>query len=260
MYKRQLAGLPPVAAIAELVNDDGSMLRGPGVKALGRRFDLPTLSIAELISYRQQHPLPAAEEPRVTRTAETELPTKHGRFRALGYLDLRTGAEHVALIRGEPEDPVLTRVHSECLTGESLHSQRCDCGPQLDDALRAIGKEGGVLVYLRGHEGRAIGLQKKLAAYQLQDTGLDTVDANLELGEPVDAREYGAAAAVLRDLGVTNVRLLTNNPTKVAALDTGGISVLERVPLAVGAAPANLSYLATKQHRMGHLLDRREVS
>ncbi|WP_031470569.1 bifunctional 3,4-dihydroxy-2-butanone-4-phosphate synthase/GTP cyclohydrolase II [Sciscionella sediminilitoris] len=256
----RLAGLAPVAAIAELVDDDGSMLRGPGVEALGRRFDLPTLTIAELISYRQRHPLPVAEQPRVVRTAETELPTEYGQFRALGYLDLQTGAEHVALVRGELQDPATTRVHSECLTGESLHSQRCDCGPQLHDALRRIGQEGGVLVYLRGHEGRAIGLQKKLTAYELQDTGLDTVDANLHLGEPADAREYGAAAAILHDLGVANVQLLTNNPVKVEAIEASGVAVVDRLPLTVGAAPTNLHYLATKQHRMGHLLDQREIS
>jgi 3,4-dihydroxy 2-butanone 4-phosphate synthase/GTP cyclohydrolase II len=253
----QLAGLPPVAAIAELVDDNGSMLRGPGVEALGCRFDLPTLTIAELISYRERHPLPVPKQPRVIRTAETELPTEYGRFRTLGYLDLRTGAEHVALVRGDLQDPVTTRVHSECLTGESVRSQRCDCGPQLDDALRWIGKQGGVLVYLRGHEGRAIGLQKKLSAYELQDAGVDTVDVNLYLGEPADAREYGAAAAMLRDLGVANVQLLTNNPAKVQALETSGVSVVERIPLVVGAIPANLRYLATKQHRMGHLLGQR---
>ena len=256
----QLAGLPPVAAIAELVGDDGSMLRVPGVEALGRRFDLPTLTIGELISYRNRHSLPVPEQPRVVPTAETELPTAYGRFRAIGYLDLRTGAEHVALAHGHLQGPVTTRVHSECLTGESLHSQRCDCGPQLDDALRRIGQEGGVLVYLRGHEGRAIGLLKKLSAYELQDSGLDTVDANLQLGEPADAREYGAAAAMLRDLGISSVRLLTNNPAKVQALESSGVSVVERIPLAAGAFPANLHYLATKQHRMGHLLDQREIS
>lgn len=256
----RLASLPPVAAIAELVHDDGSMLQGAGVEALGHRFDLPTLTIAELISYRQQHSLPVVEQPRVVQTAETELPTEYGRFRALGYLDLQTGAEHLALVHSNVWEPITTRVHSECLTGESLKSQRCDCGSQLDEALRRIGKEGGVLVYLRGHEGRAIGLLKKLSAYQLQDTGLDTVDANLQLGELADAREYGAATAVLRDLGVSTVRLLTNNPAKVRALETGGVSVVERIPLAVGAAPANLHYLSTKQHRMGHLLDQRQIS
>jgi 3,4-dihydroxy 2-butanone 4-phosphate synthase/GTP cyclohydrolase II len=256
----RLAGLPPVAAIAELVDDDGSMLRGPGVQALGRQFDLPTLTIAELISYLDGHPLPVDEQPRVVRTAQTQLPTEYGRFQALGYLDLHTGAEHVALVSGELRDPVTARVHSECLTGESLRSQRCDCGPQLDHALRRLSRDGGVLVYLRGHEGRAIGMLKKLSAYQLQDAGLDTVAANLRLGEPADAREYRAAAAVLGDLGISSVRLLTNNPAKVQDLEAGGISVAERIPLAVGAVPANRRYLATKQHRMGHLLEHHEVS
>ncbi|WP_249124889.1 GTP cyclohydrolase II [Saccharopolyspora erythraea] len=220
----------------------------------------PTLTIAELVSYRRRHPLPAVEEPRVVRTAETELPTRHGRLRALGYLDLHTGADHLVLVRGEPHGEVTVRVHSECLTGESLGSLRCDCGPQLDAALERIGRDGGVLVYLRGHEGRAIGLRKKLAAYELQDAGLDTVDANLGIGQPGDARDYGAAAAILRDLDATRVRLLTNNPDKIRDLEAGGVSVVLRLPLTVGAAPANLGYLATKQHRMGHLFEGREVS
>ena len=256
----RFAGVPPVAAIAELVDDDGSMLRGAAVDALASRFGLPALSIAELIAYRRRNPLPFREEPRVVRTADTELPTRYGSFRALGYRDLSTGADHLALVRGRPRDEVIARVHSECLTGESLGSRRCDCGPQLDDALARIGRDGGVLVYLRGHEGRAIGLAKKLAAYELQDGGLDTVDANLRLGEPADAREYGAAAAILRDLDITRVRLLTNNPAKIRDLETGGVSVVRRLPLTTGAAPANLRYLATKQHRMGHLFDEPGIS
>ncbi|WP_281182840.1 GTP cyclohydrolase II [Nocardia miyunensis] len=256
----RLAGLPPVAAIAELVDDDGSMLRGPAVDALAHRFDLPTLTIAELIGYRRRNRSPVAEQPRVVRTAETELPTRYGRFRALGYLDLRTGADHLALVHGEPRGEVTVRVHSECLTGESLGSERCDCGPQLDAALAQIGRDGGVLVYLRGHEGRAIGLRKKLAAYKIQDDGLDTVDANLQLGAPADAREYGAAAAILLHLDITRVRLLTNNPGKIRDLETGGVSVARRLPLTVGAMPANLRYLTTKEHRMGHLFGKREVS
>jgi 3,4-dihydroxy 2-butanone 4-phosphate synthase/GTP cyclohydrolase II len=256
----RLAGLPAVAVIAELVDDDGSMLRGPGVRALASRSGLPSLTITELIAYRRRHPLPALDEPRVVRTAQAVLPTRFGRFRSLGYLDLRTGADHVVVVHGEPDENAIVRVHSECLTGESLGSQRCDCGPQLDAALERIGRESGVLIYLRGHEGRAIGLRKKLAAYELQDGGADTVDANLRLGVPVDAREYGAAAAILRDLGITRVRLLTNNPDKIRDLEAGGISVVRRLPLATGAAPANLRYLSTKQHRLGHLFDVREIS
>jgi 3,4-dihydroxy 2-butanone 4-phosphate synthase/GTP cyclohydrolase II len=255
----RLTGLPPVGVIAELVDDDGSMLRGPGVDALASRSGLPTLTITELIAYRRRHPLPAAEEPRVVRTAETVLPTRHGRFRALGYLDLSTGADHLVLVRGQPRDEVTVRVHSECLTGESFGSRRCDCGPQLDAGLERIGRDGGALVYLRGHEGRAIGLGKKLAAYELQDGGLDTVDANLRLGAPPDAREYGAAAAILRDLDLTRVRLLTNNPDKIRDLEANGVTVTRRLPLSVGAVPANLRYLTAKRHRMGHLADGHEI-
>lgn len=261
----RLAGLPPVAAIAELVDDDGSMLRAPGAQALAHRFGLPTLAIAELISYRQRNPLPRngiehRDVPRVVRTAEADLPTRHGHFRMLGYLDLRTGAEHLALVRGTPREAATVRVHSECLTGESLGSQRCDCGPQLDTALERIAREGGVLVYLRGHEGRAIGLRNKLSAYELQDTGLDTVEANLALGAPADAREYGAAAAILGDLGIGRVRLLTNNPDKIRDLESADIAVTQRIPLVAGATPANLGYLTTKRQRMGHLLGGREIS
>ncbi|MFI7123099.1 3,4-dihydroxy-2-butanone-4-phosphate synthase [Amycolatopsis sp. NPDC049868] len=256
----RLAGVPPVGVIAELVNDDGSMLRGPGVEALARRAGLPTLTIAELIAHRRKNPLPGTDEPRVVRTAETVLPTRYGRFRALGYLDLRTGAEHIALVRGESRDTATVRVHSECVTGEALGSQRCDCGPQLDAALECISRDGGVLIYLRGHEGRAIGLGKKLAAYGLQDGGLDTVDANLRLDAPVDAREYGAAAAILHDLGATCVRLLTNNPDKVRDLRAHEVAVVQRLPLTVGATPVNLRYLRTKEQRMGHLFDERDIS
>jgi 3,4-dihydroxy 2-butanone 4-phosphate synthase/GTP cyclohydrolase II len=261
-----LAGLPPVGVIAELVADDGSMMRLPGVTELGARLDVPVLTTAELVSYRLRHPQPAQPEPvaRVQRQAETVLDTVHGRFRAVGYLDTTTGAEHVALIAEREGDDrqdtaTLVRVHSECLTGESFGSQRCDCGPQLDAALARIAVHGGVLVYLRGHEGRGIGLLSKLAAYRLQDAGMDTVQANLELDHPADAREYGGAAAVLHDLGISTVRLLTNNPAKVGGLRDGGLTVQERLPLVVGAAPANVHYLETKRARMGHLLPVREL-
>lgn len=251
-----LAGLPQVGVIAELVADDGSMMRLPGIEDLGARHDLPVLTVAELINYRAAHALPAPVAPtgRVLRAAETVMPTRFGTFRAVGYQDRLTGAEHLALLAGEPGDGALVRVHSECLTGESFASQRCECGPQLDAALERLAYEGGVLVYLRGHEGRGIGLLKKLAAYRLQDGGLDTVQANLELDEPADGREYGGAAAILHDLGVRSVRLLTNNPAKISGLEANGIVVSGRVPLHVGRAPANVRYLEAKRRRMGHLL------
>ena len=251
-----LAGLPQVGVIAELVADDGTMMRMPGIEDLGARHDLPVLTVAELIDYRAAHPLPSAAVPagRVIRADETVMPTRFGTFRAVGYLDRHTGAEHLALLAGEPGDGALVRVHSECLTGESFASQRCECGPQLDAALERLAHEGGVLVYLRGHEGRGIGLLKKLAAYRLQDGGLDTVQANLELDEPADGREYGGAAAILHDLGVPSVRLLTNNPAKISGLEANGVVVSGRVPLHVGRAPANVRYLEAKRRRMGHLL------
>jgi 3,4-dihydroxy 2-butanone 4-phosphate synthase / GTP cyclohydrolase II len=197
-------------------------------------------------------------DPRVRRTAVTTLPTRFGTFTAIGYRDLRTGAAHLALTRPRAEsagpDPsgVLVRVHSECLTGDAFGSLRCDCGPQLEAALARVADAGGAIVYLGGHEGRGIGLLAKLGAYALQDAGQDTVDANLALGLPADAREYGAAAAILHDLGIEHVRLLTNNPTKVAGLTAHGIDVVARLPLRVPAGEYNATYLATKRDRMGH--------
>ncbi len=252
-----LAGLPPVGVIAELVADDGSMLRMPGIEALGAQYDLPVLTVAELIAYRTTHPTraPAAMPQRVIRVDESAMPTRFGTFRAIGYADQHTGAEHIALVSpGELGRPALVRVHSECLTGESFASLRCECGPQLDAALRQIARAGGAVVYLRGHEGRGIGLLKKLAAYRLQDVGFDTVQANLELDEPADGREYGAAAAILHDLGVDAVRLLTNNPAKIAGLEEFGISVVERLALHAGVTSANVRYLEAKRVHMGHLL------
>ncbi|MGW5381439.1 GTP cyclohydrolase II [Nocardia sp. NPDC003963] len=252
-----LAGLPAVGVIAELVADDGSMMRYPQVAALGTRMGLPVLTIAELAEYRRRHDPDRWEvSPRVRRGAETVLPTPSGELRAIGYRDTETGAEHIALLCGEvSRGAPLVRVHSECLTGEAFHSRRCECGPQLDAALDRIRRAGGVLVYLRGHEGRGIGLLQKLAAYRLQDRGLDTVEANIELGEPVDGREYGAAAAILRDLGIDRVRVLTNNPDKVRGLQTAGIDIAERIPLVAGVAVSNMRYLDAKRQRMGHLLD-----
>ena len=257
-----LAGLEPVGAIAELVGDDGSMMRMPAIEELGARLDLPVLTIAELAKYRRTHPVSGRHHhaPRVVRGAETVIDTVYGRLRAVGYQDLATGAEHVALIRGELGQSAMVRVHSECVTGESFHSMRCECGPQLDVALARIATENGAVIYLRGHEGRGIGLLKKLAAYRLQDGGMDTVQANLELNEPADGREYGAAAEILQDLGVTSVQLLTNNPEKVSGLEAGGITVMRRVPLVVGVSPPNVRYLQTKRERMGHVLPLRELS
>ena len=184
---------------------------------------------------------------------ETTVPTKHGTFQFRAYRDLVTGSEHLAVVSGTPTDGCLVRVHSECLTGEVFESQKCECGPQLDSALNTINQYGGVVIYMRGHEGRGIGLINKLRAYRLQEAGLDTLDANLALGLPADGRDYSAAAAILHNLRLHAVRLLTNNPDKVDQLTGHGITVLERVPLTAGAHPANSAYLRTKRDRMGHL-------
>ncbi len=245
----QLAGLAPVAAIAELVHDDGSMMRLPAVQTLAGRYSLPVLTIAELVAWRSVHD-------RVKPRAETTMATVHGRFQVIGYLDLLTGDQHLALVspRGLGGASPLVRVHSECLTGDTFGSQRCDCGPQLERALAQVATEGGVVVYLRGHEGRGVGLLNKLQAYTLQDEGFDTVDAQTELGLPVDAREYTAAAAILAHLGVDSVRLLTNNPRKVHALRTHGITVAAVEPICIPAVESNVRYLRTKRDRLGHHL------
>lgn len=244
----RLAGLAPVGAIAELVADDGEMLRTPGVLALGSAHDLPVITIEALVAWRDRHD-------RVRPVATTRLPTRHGDFTARAYADLRTGAEHLLITspHGLGERP-LVRIHSECLTGDAFGSARCDCGPQLDDALARINREPGAVIYLRGHEGRGVGLANKLAAYHHQDTGLDTVDAQLALGLPVDDREYAAATAILRDAGVERLRVLTNNPAKLAALAAAGL-VAVREPSLVGAGVHNHAYLDTKRVRMGHLID-----
>ncbi|MDQ1289767.1 MAG: 3,4-dihydroxy 2-butanone 4-phosphate synthase / cyclohydrolase [Actinomycetota bacterium] len=272
----RLAGLPPVGVIAEIVEDDGSIMRLPAMRKLADSHGLPVITVADLVAHLRAPAGAAAgaaadvvatgdgdgttTPARVERVARTEIPTHHGRFTAIGYRDLLTGAEHVALLSGEPRGEALVRVHSECLTGDTFGSQRCDCGPQLDAALDAIGDPGdapggGVVIYLRGHEGRGIGLLAKLTAYSLQDSGLDTVAANLEQGLPVDAREYGAAAAILADLGIDRVRLMTNNPAKVTGLAAHDVEVTERVPLKVGAGPSNEAYLRAKRDLMGHLLE-----
>jgi 3,4-dihydroxy 2-butanone 4-phosphate synthase / GTP cyclohydrolase II len=243
----RLAGLSPVGAIGELVHDDGSMMRLPAVLELGREHGLPVITIEALIAWRQLND-------RVERLAETTLPTEHGVFRVLGYRDRLTGDEHIALVspKGLPGRAPLARLHSECLTGDVLGSLRCDCGGQLERSLERVAAEGGVVVYLRGHEGRGVGLLSKLQAYALQDNGFDTVDAQTELGLPIDSREYAAGAAILADLDVAAVRLLTNNPMKVNAMRDYGIEVVavERINMVPGTH--NAAYLRTKRDRMGH--------
>jgi 3,4-dihydroxy 2-butanone 4-phosphate synthase/GTP cyclohydrolase II len=248
----RMAGLHPAGALCEIVHDDGSVQRLPDLVKFAGRHGFTIVSIADLIAYRRR------TEARVARVAEARIPTAHGVFRAVGYRAERDGAEHVALVYGDLADgqDILVRVHSECLTGDVFGSLRCDCGPQLDAALATVATEGrGVVLYVRGHEGRGIGLLHKLRAYQLQDQGRDTVDANLELGLPADARDYGAGALILADLGIRTMRLLTNNPAKRAGLEGYGLQVLGRVPLPVRAHPENVRYLRTKRDRMGHLLD-----
>jgi 3,4-dihydroxy 2-butanone 4-phosphate synthase/GTP cyclohydrolase II len=247
----RIAGLQPAGVISEIVNDDGTMERGQQLRDFADEHGLTMISIEQLIHYRRRH------ESHVLRVAETRLPTTHGDFTAYGYRMTTDPSEHIVLVYGDISGPapVLTRVHSECLTGDVFGSRRCDCGPQLDEALDRVVAEGrGVVVYLRGHEGRGIGLVAKLQAYQLQDGGRDTVDANLDLGLPADARHYGAATQILRDLGIGSVRLLTNNPAKVTNLEDYGVPVAERVPLTPHPNDHNIKYLLTKRDRMGHQL------
>lgn len=259
----QLAGLEPVAVIGEVVSEDGSMMRLPGLLELGERDGIPVITIEQLIAHLNEvDPIdtdPAtsgASRRRVSLRAEAHVPTTHGDFRFLAYKDRVTGTDHLAVVSGEIGDgPALVRVHSECLTGEAFGSLKCECGPQLDAALDAIAREGGVVIYMRGHEGRGIGLINKLRAYSLQERGLDTVDANLALGLPADARDYAAAAGILSDIGIEEIRLLTNNVDKVTQLRALGLEVVEQVPLLVGVGPNNHQYLATKRDRMGHLID-----
>ena len=247
----RLAGQSPAGVLCEIVNDDGSMMRGPALRAFADEHGLAMISIADLIQYRRRY------ESHVRRIAVTRLPTAEATFQVHAYRDVVTGAEHVALVLGNltEGDPVLVRVHSECLTGDTFGSLRCDCGPQLRAAMTAVANEGrGVVLYMRGHEGRGIGLAHKLRAYELQDGGRDTFDANLDLGLPADARDYGTGAQILADLGVKSMRLMTNNPTKLAGLTGYGLHVVERVPMPVRPHPENLRYLRTKRDRMGHAL------
>ena len=248
----RLAGLYPAGVLCETVNDDGTMARVPDLARFAREHDLRLISIADLIEYRRRR------EVLVDRVATATIPTTWGEFRAFAYESVVDGRTHVALVLGDIGDgaDVMTRVHSECLTGDVFGSLRCDCGSQLERALELIGKEGrGVVLYIRGHEGRAIGLTHKLRAYELQDLGRDTVEANIELGFAADQREYGIGAQILADLGVRTMRLLTNNPDKRAGLEGYGLSIVERVPLETEPTPQNIGYLRTKAEKLGHLLD-----
>jgi 3,4-dihydroxy 2-butanone 4-phosphate synthase/GTP cyclohydrolase II len=254
----ELASLEPVALMAELVNDDGTMMRAGELFELAKRFELPMSTISHLRDHLEKRsPERRNSSNRIRFEAEANLPTQHGDFKVRGYYDVQTTADHVAIIAGNiGAKDVLVRLHSECITGEAFGSLKCECGPQLEAAMDAIAAddEGGVVIYLRGQEGRGIGLLNKLKAYGLQEQGLDTVDANLALGLPSEAREYGAAVAILRDLGITSVRLLTNNPAKRRYLEDAGIQVSETVPLIVGLAEQNKGYLEAKRNRMGHLI------
>ncbi|MET8003168.1 bifunctional 3,4-dihydroxy-2-butanone-4-phosphate synthase/GTP cyclohydrolase II [Nonomuraea glycinis] len=245
----RLAGLTPAGVLAEVVNDDGSMARLPELRAFADEHDLALVSIEQLVDHRRR------TESMVTRVAETILPNVHGMWRAYGYASALDGGEHLALVYGDLDngENVLVRAHSECLTGDVFGSLRCDCGVQLEHAMSVIAEEGrGVIVYLRGHEGRGIGLLAKLRAYGLQDGGIDTVDANVELGLPIDAREFSNAGQILADLGVKSVRLLTNNPAKLKGMDGYGIKVLGREPMPVAMNPYNERYLEAKRDRLGH--------
>jgi 3,4-dihydroxy 2-butanone 4-phosphate synthase/GTP cyclohydrolase II len=248
----RLAGLYPAGVLCETVNDDGTMARLPDLTRFAKEHDLRLISIADLIDYRRRR------EVLVERVATATIPTSWGEFRTYAYESVVDGRTHVALVLGDVGDgaDVMTRVHSECLTGDVFGSLRCDCGSQLERAFELIGKEGrGVVLYIRGHEGRAIGLRHKLRAYELQDQGRDTVEANIELGFAADQREYGIGAQILTDLGVRTMRLLTNNPDKRAGLEGHGLSIVERIPLETEPTRHNIGYLRTKAEKLGHLLD-----
>jgi 3,4-dihydroxy 2-butanone 4-phosphate synthase/GTP cyclohydrolase II len=246
----RLAGLTPAGVICEIMNDDGTMARVPDLAEYCEKHGLKMVTVADLIEYRRRH------DKLVERVVETSLPTDFGDFNVIGFRSLVDDKHHIAMVKGAVDgaEDVLVRVHSECLTGDVFHSQRCDCGQQLEDALKRIEEEGrGVLLYL-AQEGRGIGLLNKLKAYKLQEQGLDTVDANLELGLPADLRDYGIGAQILVDLGLTSIRLLTNNPKKIVGLEGYGLRVTDQLPIAHAPTAHNRAYLRTKRDRMGHML------
>jgi len=251
-----LAGLEPIGVIGEITSDDGSMTRGAELAAFAAEHGLTIVSIEELAERLDAEWLPLHDpnENRYPFEVETIVPTNHGTFRLRAYRDAALHVDHVAIVSGEPTDGALVRLHSECVTGEAMGSLKCECGPQLEVAMDQIAEHGGVVIYLRGHEGRGIGLTNKLKAYRLQEDGLDTLDANLALGLPADARDYGVAAAILRDLGISTIRLLSNNPEKGRQLNEYGIAVSEFIPLVVGVGDVNKAYLGAKRDRMGHNL------
>ncbi|MEO0242763.1 MAG: bifunctional 3,4-dihydroxy-2-butanone-4-phosphate synthase/GTP cyclohydrolase II [candidate division WOR-3 bacterium] len=251
----RLAGLYPAGVICEIMDEDGSMMRLPKLEKLAEEFGLRIITVKEIISYRIKH------EKLIEKVAEADLPTKWGHFRIIGYKDKLTGEVHVALVKGDVhgKENVLVRVHSECLTGDTFGSFRCDCGDQLHSAMEKINREGlGVLLYMR-QEGRGIGLENKLKAYELQDGGLDTVEANERLGLPADLRDYGIGAQILVDLGLTTIRLMTNNPKKIVGLEGFGLKIVDRVPIVVKPRPENLRYLKIKKEKLGHLFDETDL-
>lgn len=248
----RLAGLTPAGVICEIMNPDGTMARRPQLEQVARSHGLKMVTVADLIRYRRR------TERLVERTSEVLLPTRFGEFKAYGYTSHVDDTTHVALVAGDVagKPDVLVRVHSECLTGDVFHSLRCDCGAQLEEAMRIVQEAGeGVILYIVGHEGRGIGLANKLKAYELQEQGQDTVEANESLGFPADLRDYGIGAQILSDLGLTTMRLMTNNPTKIVGLEAYGLRVTEQVPLQVPPCPENIAYLRTKKEKMRHDLD-----